>query len=243
MSPSSIRPWAGPPLALSVLFAIRCVLPLVAAAQQPTPAVETRPLLQGVVVHETTGQAIQSATVTLVGTDLETRTGRFGDFAFPDVQPGLVSIRVTSPEHPSMVQEVEVKSDAIAFVQFVLPSINAILSELLVGVPHNRSAAAEPETAADLLAGKASKFMQTNNGIVGKNDGVVNLRGINTFSSGVQPQIYIDGVKVSGGETALEALIQIPASQVLEIEVLRGPAAAFLYPLAANGVVLVRTKR
>jgi outer membrane receptor for ferrienterochelin and colicin len=30
---------------------------------------------------------------------------------------------------------------------------------------------------------------------------------------------------------------------VAEIEILRGPAAAFLYPFAANGVVNVKTKR
>ena len=40
----------------------------------------------------------------------------------------------------------------------------------------------------------------------------------------------------------MEALSQIPASQVLDIRVLRGPVAAFLYPLAANGVVLVTTR-
>ncbi len=40
----------------------------------------------------------------------------------------------------------------------------------------------------------------------------------------------------------MEALSQIPASNVEKIEVLRGPAAAVRYPLAANGVVLVTTQ-
>ena len=40
-----------------------------------------------------------------------------------------------------------------------------------------------------------------------------------------------------------DVLSQIPASDVEDIEVLRGPTAAFLYPFAANGVVEVRTKR
>jgi hypothetical protein len=30
---------------------------------------------------------------------------------------------------------------------------------------------------------------------------------------------------------------------VAEVQVLRGPSAAFLYPFAANGVILVSTKR
>ena len=40
----------------------------------------------------------------------------------------------------------------------------------------------------------------------------------------------------------MEALRQIPASDVEDIKVLKGPAAAFLYPLAANGVVAVTTR-
>ena len=242
MSHPSIRPWAAALPALVVFLATQTTLPHAAAGQQPLPGAETRPLLQGVVVHETTGQPIESATVSLVGRNLETQTGRYGDFAFRDVQPGLVSVRVTSPEHPSVVEEVEVKGDGIVFIRFVLPSVSAILDELLVGVPRTRSGIEEPETAADLVANKVPRLLSTNNGIVGKNDGILNLRGARSFGAGVQPHVYIDGVMISEGETALEALSQIPASQVLDVQVLRGPVAAFLYPLAANGVVLVTTR-
>jgi len=240
MSHHSIRPWAGALPALVVFLVIQHASPLT-AAQQPLLGDETRPLLQGVVVHELTGQAIQ-ATVTLVGTDIETRTGRYGQFAFSDVQPGLVSVRVTSPDHPGVIQQVEVKADAIVFIRFVLPSVTAILDELLVGVPRNRLGIEQPQTAADLVANKVPRFLRTNSGIVGRDDGVINLRGTTSFSSGVQPHVYVDGARVSGGETALEVLTQIPAEQVLDVQVLRGPVAAFLYPLAANGVVLVTTR-
>jgi outer membrane receptor for ferrienterochelin and colicin len=43
--------------------------------------------------------------------------------------------------------------------------------------------------------------------------------------------------------SAFDALERIPASDVERVEVLRGPAAAFLYPYAANGVINVVTKR
>ncbi len=241
MSHHSLRPWAGALPALVVFLVIQHASPLT-AAQQPLPGAETKPLLQGVVVHELTGQAIEQATVSLVGTDIETRTGRYGQFAFSDVQPGLVSVRVTSPDHPGVVEEVEVKADAIVFIRFILPSVTAILDDLLVGVPRNRLGIEEPQTAADLVANKVPRFLRTNSGIVGRDDGVINLRGTTSFSSGVQPHVYIDGIKVSGGETALEVLTQIPASQVLDVQVLRGPVAAFLYPLAANGVVVVTTR-
>lgn len=242
MSHPSIRPRAGALPALVVFLVTQHASTLAAAGQQPLPGAETQPILQGVVVHELTGQPIESATVSLVGRNVETQTGRYGDFAFRDVRPGLVSVRVTSPEHPSVVEEVEVKGDAIVFIRFVLPSVSAVLDELLVGVPRNRLGIEAPQTAADLVANKVPRFLRTNSGIVGRNDGVVNLRGATSFSAGVQPHVYIDGVMVSEGKTALEVLSQIPASQVLDVQVLRGPVAAFLYPLAANGVVLVTTR-
>jgi TonB-dependent SusC/RagA subfamily outer membrane receptor len=44
-------------------------------------------------------------------------------------------------------------------------------------------------------------------------------------------------------DQAYDALRNIPAADVEALEVLKGPAAASLYPFAANGVVLVTTKR
>jgi outer membrane receptor for ferrienterochelin and colicin len=41
----------------------------------------------------------------------------------------------------------------------------------------------------------------------------------------------------------LDLLRMIPATDVADISVLRGPAAAFLYPYAANGVISVTTKK
>ena len=195
------------------------------------------------VVHELTGQPIESATVSLVGMDSGTQTGRYGSFAFPDVQPGLVSVRVTSPEHPSVVQEVEVKvkADRLVFVRFVLPSITAVLSELFVGVPRDRPSVAEALTAADLLAIKVPSARVTS-GIIGKNNYPIRLWGFNSLTRSSEPLVLIDGVIVSSIGHALEALRQIPAEHVEDIEVLRGPVAAFLFPYAAGGVVLVTTR-
>ena len=97
-------------------------------------------------------------------------------------------------------------------------------------------------TAADLLAIKVPSTRVTT-GDIGKDDYQIRLRGYGSFTQDVQPLVIIDGVRVSGTETAFDVLSQIPASDVEDIQVLRGPAAAFLYPFAANGVVEVRTKR
>ncbi len=241
MSHPLIRSWAGALVALGLLLVSQHALPLAAAAQQTLPGAWTEALLQGVVVHESTGQPVESATVSLVGTDIETQTGRYGGFAFPAVQLGVMSVRVTAPGHPGVVQEVEVKDDGVVFVQFRLPSVAAVLSELLVGVHRDRSGKADPLTAADMLALQVSSARVTPSNI-GKNDYPIRLRGTNTFTQSGEPLIFINGVMLSRTEGAFDALSQIPASDVKDIEILRGPAATIRYPMAANGVVVVSTR-
>jgi hypothetical protein len=248
MSHVSIRPCVGALAILGLLLVTQRALPLAAAAQQPLPGARTGVLLGGVVVDESTGQPVEAATVLLVGTDIEAETGRFGGFAFPDAPLGTVSVRVTAPGHPSVVQAVDVRSDRIVFLQVIVPSFAALLSELLVSVRGNESVArrvteAAQLTAADLLAIKVPSARGIT-GDIGKNGFQIRLRGYGSFTQDLQPLVIIDGVRVSGtDETAFDVLSQIPASVVEDIQVLRGASAAFLYPLAANGVVRVRTKR
>ena len=239
VSHPSTRLWAGALAALGLLLVGQHASPRLAAAQ-PTLAAQTDAPLQGVVVHESTGQPVESATVSLIGTDIETQTGRFGGFAFPDPPLGLASVRVTAPGHPSVVQEVEVTADGIVFVQFTLPTVAAVLSELFVGIQRGRSSVFGAVTAADLLAIKVPST-RVRSGILGQNDYSIRLRGFNSITPNSGPLVLIDGILIV--EEALEALRQIPAEDVQDIEILRGPTAAFLFPFAAAGVVLVTTRQ
>ncbi len=241
MSHSSIRPWVGALAVLGLLLLNQYALPLTTAAQQTVPGAPTQARLQGVVVLESTGQAVESATVSIIGTDVETQTGQYGGFAFPDVEPGVISVRVSAVGHPSVVQEVEVRGDGIVFVQFRLPSIAAVLSELLVGAPRDRPVEIEL-TAADLLVAEVPST-RIITGIIGRTNYQLQLRtGGISFTENMEPLIFIDDVLMSRLGQALQTLSQIPASDVAHIEVLKGPAAAFRYPMAANGVVLVTTR-
>ena len=246
MSHPSIRLWVGALAALG-LFLVSQHAHALAAAQQP--GARNQAPLQGVVVDELTFQPVEAAAVSVVDTDLQTQTGNYGGFAFPDTPLGLVWVRVTAPGHPSVMQRVEVKSDGIVFLRFILPSVAAVLSELLVSVPGNESTAqlassAGQLSAADLLAFKVPSTRVTD-GDPGNAHYAVRLRAsATTFQSGAsEALVVIDGVAISGRQgRAMEALRQIKASDVEDLKVLRGPAAAFLYPFAANGVVVVTTR-
>ena len=212
--------------------------PSLASAQGAVPSDAP---LQGIVIDEATYQPVEAATVTLLGSDAETTTGRWGTFAFAEAPLGPVSLQVRAPGRPSMVQEVVVSEGRVVFLQILLPSVAAVLSELLVPT-HGTGVDEEVGTAADLLAIQVPRT-RVSSGMVGKDDYTLNLRPSGTFQGVSAPMILIDGVVMSLDDGAYAALQRIPASHVERIEVLKGPAAVSRYPFAANGVIVVHTKR
>lgn len=195
--------------------------------------------IHGTVADESTWQPVPSARVTLVETGDETRTGLHGTFAFQNPPLGRVTIRVEAPGFPAMLEEVEVTTDATLFVQFVLPEIHAVLEEILVLGQGDRSG--EPRTAADLLAMEVRGILG-NTGMVGTDDSAILLRGVGSISLQGDPVVYLDGVRMSAGPGgALQALAQIPASDIRDIQIHRGPTASFLKG-SADGVIEVWTK-
>jgi iron complex outermembrane receptor protein len=198
--------------------------------------------LQGVVLDEATWSPVPSATLSLVGRPNRTESLANGSFAFADVPPGTVAVRVEAPGYTSIVQEVQVRAGRIAFVQFAMVSVSAVLDEILVTgrSPRDLSAVAEPRTAADLLAGRIPG-VTTGRGSRGDETSRMQLRGVGSFTRESDPAVFVDGVRLAGGlQEALSLLRQIPASDVRDIEILRGPAAAFLQG-AANGAIRVWT--
>jgi len=209
-----------------------------AAGQAPEP---TRVRLQGVVVDAATLQPVDSATVTLVGSSVAMTTERFGRFEL-DVPSGPVALHVTAPGHSSVIVDTEVHADRPAFVRVPLPTFAVTLSELLVEASGNTGRAAVARTAAELVAQELPRA-GVNAGQVGQSDFDLNLRLATSFGGPQAPTVVVDGVVLSRGSAAFEVLDRIPAADVEDVQILRGPSAAFLYPFAANGVILVTTKR
>jgi hypothetical protein len=203
--------------------------------------------LQGVVADDLTGEVIESARVTIVGTELETRTSEGGTFAFPNVPQGRISVRVQAKGYPAITDEVMISPDEIVFMHVVLPQVNLILDELFVfSEPSSRAPRATPSsrearTAADILARQIPSANKIG-GVVGRSDGLIVLRGVSSINLSSEPAVFLDGVRLGGnlGE-AMDALSKIPAEHVRQIRVLRGPASAFAQG-AANGAIFVETR-
>jgi hypothetical protein len=208
------------------------------AGQALAPA---RARLEGVVVDALTGQPVESATVTLLGAGSGLTTAREGTFAF-DVTQGPVILHVTAPGRSSVLVDLEV-GDAPDPIRIALSSFAVTLSELLVQTrAEPRRPRDDARTAADLLAEEVPRA-RVNAAQVGDIDFSLNLRLATSFTGPTAPTVVVDGVVLSRGAEAFEVLARIPAVDVEDVEVLRGPSAAFLYPYAANGVIVVKTRR
>jgi hypothetical protein len=229
-------------LAALLLFALP-VAPALLGAQEPAPG-DRSARLQGVVVLESTYEAIIGATVSVVGTDIETLTGPLGDFAISDAPLGTQWVRVAAPGLPAVREMVEITESGIVFMQFRMPEdVSAVLDEVVVQVITPDASTSEALTALDLLAMKLPSLVRGTSGFVGNNTGSVRLRGFSSFTQDGEPLIVIDDLVSSSDRPPLEVLAEIPAGDVESIEILRGPTAAFRYPFASNGVIRIKTKR
>ena len=98
------------------------------------------------------------------------------------------------------------------------------------------------------LAGRAAGVnVTTNTGLVGSAP-VINIRGINSINSGTYPLIVLDGLPIfvgdTGGYASNNALGDINPADIESIEILKDGAAAAIYgSRAANGVMLITTKK
>lgn len=206
----------------------------------PAIAAQGNARLLGIVSDDQTGAVIGSAQVTVKGTGIDAGidiwTTADGTFEFSSVPVGLISVRVQAPGYPVIVEDVELEPDAVHIVRVVLPTVQAVLEDILV-VGRARSQGSA-ETAADLLERQISGF-NANQGERGVGASPIFLRGPASLNLNNEPTIFVDGVRVSGG--ALEVLMLIPAVSVKSIRIDRGPTATSV-PLSATGVIHISTR-
>lgn len=223
---------------------------------------QARGSMSGMVLDEASGAPIQGAAVTILDQDVRAETDDEGRFLLPDIPSGEVALRVEAGGYSSVVEQVEVSSVDVAFLRVELPRMEAMLDRLLVqsdrrsaGRGHSEAEVRRresSESAVDLLASEVPGVnVSRAAGIVGSGASI-RIRGVSTITGTNDPAIFLDGIRIDGGGSplqgggaavALHALDLIPADEVDRIRVLRGPSAASQYADAANGVILIETRR
>jgi TonB-dependent starch-binding outer membrane protein SusC len=242
---------------------------LVAGLTAADAAAQATGTITGTVTDLATRQPMIGVQVMLVGTGLGTITDAQGKFLLLNVPAGDQLVRVLLIGYAGEDLRVVVRAGETATVNVGLRVNAVMLDELVVSAVTGRAerkrelgtntatiSSRELERApitrmADVLVGRAAGVqMQIAAGTVGTSQRI-RIRGANSISLSNEPLIFVDGIAFSNNKGGFGAggadysrLNDINPEDISNIEVLKGPAASAMYgTAAANGVILITTKR
>ncbi|TVQ08850.1 MAG: TonB-dependent receptor [Bacteroidetes bacterium] len=138
------------------------------------------------------------------------------------------------------LQEIVVVGYGVQRKREVTGSISSVSGEDLARV-------AAPSFDTQLAGRAAGVQVATGSGVLGEAPNI-NIRGVGSITSGTQPLIVVDGVPIISGDVgryaAANALGDINPQDIESIEILKDGSATAIYgSRAANGVILITTKR
>lgn len=212
----------------------------------------------GTVTDFTDGTSLPGVTVMVQGTNIGTITDSNGRYEL-NVPEGATLVFTFI----GMTREVRQVEDRSVIDVSMTPDI-ATLQEIVVvgyGVQRKRevTGAISSVSGDDLarvampsfdtqLAGRAAGVqVATGSGVLGESPSI-NIRGVGSITSGTQPLIVVDGVPIISGDVgryaSANALGDINPQDIESIEILKDGSATAIYgSRAANGVILITTKR
>lgn len=225
-------------------------------------------VVTGIITDLTDGSPLPGASVTVKGTSIGTLSDVNGAYTL-DVPTEKNVLTISFIGY--IAQDVSIGNQAV--VNVALQADSKLLNEVVVtalGISREKRALGyavqevkgealqtRPTNALSALAGKVSGLQVTSSGGNMGGSSRVLLRGINSISGNNQPLYVIDGTPIdnadlnsastsagSGGKDIGNMIQDINPDDIENISVLKGPSAAALYGTrAANGVILVTTKK
>ncbi|HXF94647.1 MAG TPA: SusC/RagA family TonB-linked outer membrane protein [Gemmatimonadales bacterium] len=235
----------------------------------PAAATAQQGRVEGRVTDQASGQPIAGARVVIVGTTLVTLTNAEGRYALVNVPAGQATVRVTAIGYGAASRTVTVAADAVTTEDVTLSWQPYSLDQVVVTATGDQAKkelgtsvatiqadslvmTAPIANMADLLVTKAAGVQVLPGNITGA-EARVRIRGTSSLSLSNEPIYYIDGIRMEAatgsssigiGGTNPSRVNDINPEEIESVEIVRGPSAATLYGTdAANGVIVIRTKR
>jgi TonB-dependent starch-binding outer membrane protein SusC len=238
---------------LSMMVVLLALIPVTAYAQYT---------VEGTVLDQSTNTPLPGATVLLVDTNYGTATDIDGYFEFESVPSGTYTLRVSYVGYVQLNRTINVNQDLNlnltlsmdqqSLSEVVVTGYGSIVREQMTGNITSISARQIEEVPVNsfesALQGQApGVFIQKGNGKLGQAINI-RVRGTSSVSASSQPLYVIDGIPVTSESQSTTAdtnpLTDLNIDDIASIEILKDAAAAAIYgSRAANGVVLVTTKR
>ncbi|MGM9476418.1 SusC/RagA family TonB-linked outer membrane protein [Pedobacter sp. GSP4] len=223
-----------------------------------TGAMAQNRTITGTVVSSDDGLPLSGASVKVKGTNIGASTGADGKYSLS------IPTSATTLEFSSIGYITQSLSIRGAVVNTSLAPDPKVLGEVVItgyGVQKKREVTGsisqikgdafrdQPIQSFDkALQGRAAG-VQVNSTSGQPGGGIsVNIRGVATINGPTQPLYIVDGVQMSSGgvsgQTSVNSLASINPNDIESIEILKDGASAAIYgSLAANGVVLITTKK
>ncbi|MFD1166343.1 SusC/RagA family TonB-linked outer membrane protein [Sphingobacterium daejeonense] len=229
--------------------------------------VQAQNILRGKVLDEL-NQAVSGATILEKSTQKQTLTNQDGEFSLDSPNPtAQITVRFLG------YQDQTVSVNSTESKTIILVPSNDVLEEVVVtalGISREKKALGyavqevkstelqtRPTNALAALSGKVAGLQVISSG--GNMGGSTRtlLRGINSIAGSNQPLYVVDGTPIdnsdlnsagtingSAGKDVGNMIQDLNPDDIENISVLKGPSAAALYgSRAANGVILITTKR
>ena len=225
--------------------------------------------VNGTVIDQERQRPLPGVQIFIAGTNRGALTNMQGRYVIPNVPPGPQTVRAQLIGYSQGEQTVTVLPDGSVSADFSLdPSaveLDAVVVNAVTGQAERKRELgtntaninvdqierAPITKLADVLTGRAAGVnLQGVAGTTGTSQRI-RIRGANSLSLDNDPLIYVDGVQFSNNKGGIgvggqdfSRLNDLNPEDIAEVEVLKGPAAAALYgTAAANGVILITTKR
>ena len=225
-----------------------------AGAAAPDASELQQATVSGRIVDAATLQPLSGAQVTLLDSGLGTLTNAGGGFRLENVPAGTHRLRATMVGYAPAEQEVVVEAGRAVTLELRLEAM-AIQLEGIVAVGYGTQRTETLTGAVSAVSGEViekAPVVNTSNAIAGTVPGVVattssgepgydgstiRIRGNHTLNNN-SPLIVIDGVPNRAG-----GLDRLNPQDIESISVLKDASAAIYGAQAANGVILVTTRR
>lgn len=217
-------------------------------------------VIQGTVTSASDGSALEGVAVVVKGTTIGAYTNETGKFRLEAPADARVLsfmyVGMRTLDYPLSAGEnvinVQLEEDALKLDEVVVVGYGTLQRKTITGSLSSVkgseiSTLVTPDFSAQ-LAGRAPGLQVTTvNGVIGTAPRI-RIRGTNSISSGADPLIVIDNVPMitgnQSGVTPTNPLGDINPADIESVEVLKDGAATAIYgSRAANGVILITTKR
>jgi TonB-linked SusC/RagA family outer membrane protein len=248
---------------ICVLAGLMCAA-IVARGQVASPLTGD---IRGTVRDSANAEPVFGAQVFVVGSTRGTITDSAGKYSLR-MPPGAVTIRVQRLGYAPLTRAIDVTGDKVTVVDFLAHPVVVTLSEIQVigygtqdrsqvtgalSTLQGSEIAGQPEAGVDAaLQGHVPGVQITQNSGDPGNGVSIRIRGASSINASNQPLFVIDGLPIStdqlseiwSGGNAPTPLSALDVNEIESITVLKDASSAAIYgSRAANGVVLITTKR